>query len=157
MLVTYHYNDVIMSAMASQITSLTIVYSTTYSKHRSKKTSKLCITGLWVGNSPVTGEFPTQKASDTENVSMWWHHHVYLGPKLGHHCACRCPGWLCKGQKVAHHWPCRYGVRTSAGSVMTIFGDPYKHQRDIWYTPSKCWVCNTKTHVDDDYNMCILL
>ena len=124
MLITYHYNDIIMSAMASQITSLTIVYSTTYSKHRSKKTSKLCITGLWVGNSPVTGEFPTQKASDTENVSKWWHHHVYLGPKLGHHCACRCQGWLCKGQKVAHHWPCRYGVRTSAVSVMTIFGTP---------------------------------
>ena len=34
-----HYNDVIISAMASQITSLTIVYSTVYSG-RSKKTSR---------------------------------------------------------------------------------------------------------------------
>ena len=32
-----HCNDVIMSAMASQITSLTIVYSTVYSRCRSKK------------------------------------------------------------------------------------------------------------------------
>ena len=31
-----HYNDVIMSATASQITSLTIVYSTVYSRRRSK-------------------------------------------------------------------------------------------------------------------------
>ena len=38
---------------------------------RSKKTSKLRVTGLCVGNSPVTGEFPTQKASNTENVSIW--------------------------------------------------------------------------------------
>ena len=27
--------------------------------HRLKKTSKLCATGLYEGNSPVTGEFPT--------------------------------------------------------------------------------------------------
>ena len=34
-----HYNDVIMGAMASQITSLMIVYSAVYSRSRSKKTS----------------------------------------------------------------------------------------------------------------------
>ena len=34
-----YYSDVIMSAMASQITSLTIVYTTVYSTRRSKKTS----------------------------------------------------------------------------------------------------------------------
>ena len=28
------------------------------------------------GNSSVTGEFPTQKASNAENVSIWWRHHV---------------------------------------------------------------------------------
>ena len=43
----------------------------------SKKTSKLRVTGL-CANSPVTGEFPTQKASNTENVSIWWCHHVYV-------------------------------------------------------------------------------
>ena len=39
---------------------------------RSKKTSKLRVTGLCAGNSPVTGEFPAQKASNAENVSIWW-------------------------------------------------------------------------------------
>ena len=29
------------------------------------------------GNSPVTGEIPAQRASNTENVSIWWRHHVY--------------------------------------------------------------------------------
>ena len=37
-------------------------------KCRSKKTSKLRVTGLCAGHSPVTGEFPAQMASNTENV-----------------------------------------------------------------------------------------
>ena len=70
-----HYNDVIMDAMVSQIISLRSVCSAVYSRRRSKKTSKLCVTGLCVGNSPVTGEFPAQRASNAENVSIWWRHH----------------------------------------------------------------------------------
>ena len=42
---------------------------------RSKKTSKLRVTSLCAGNSPVTGEFPAQMASNVENVSIWWRHH----------------------------------------------------------------------------------
>ena len=71
-----HYSDVIMGVMASQITSLTIVYSTVCSGEGSKKTSKLRITGLCAGNSPVTGEFPAQMASNAENVSIWWCEHL---------------------------------------------------------------------------------
>ena len=37
-------------------------------RRRSKKTSKLRVTGLCEGNSPVTSEFPTQRASNMENV-----------------------------------------------------------------------------------------
>ena len=44
--------------------------------HRSKKAAKLRVTGLCTGNSPVTGEFPAQMASNAENVSIWWHHHA---------------------------------------------------------------------------------
>ena len=44
---------------------------------RSKKTSKLRVTGLCEGNPPVTGEFPSQKASNADNVSIWWRHHVF--------------------------------------------------------------------------------
>ena len=45
-------------------------------RHRSKKTSKLCVTDLCAGNSPVTGEFPAQMASNAENISISWRHHV---------------------------------------------------------------------------------
>ena len=45
-----------MGMMASQVMSLSIV--------------KLCVTGLCEGNTPVTAEFPAQRASNTENVSI---------------------------------------------------------------------------------------
>ena len=71
-----HYNDVIMSAMASQITSFHDCLLNHLFGIRSKKTSKLRITGLCAGNSPGTGEFPAPRASNAENVSIWWRHHV---------------------------------------------------------------------------------
>ena len=46
-------------------------------RRRSKKTPKLCVTGLCVGNWPVTGQFPAQRASNAENVSIWWRHDVF--------------------------------------------------------------------------------
>ena len=51
-------------------------------ERRSKKTSKLRVTGLCAGNSPGTGEFPAQMASNAENVSIWWCHHAYLDISL---------------------------------------------------------------------------
>ena len=50
---------------------------------RSKKTSKLRVTGLCAGNSPGTGEFPAQMASNAENVSIWWLHQVQASQCLG--------------------------------------------------------------------------
>ena len=60
-------------------------------RHRSKKTSKLRVTGLCAGNSPVTGEFPEQRASNAENIPFddvimvlgpfQWHWSYYIiGP-----------------------------------------------------------------------------
>ena len=43
---------------------------------RSRKTSKLRVTGLCQGNSPMTGEFPTQRTSNAGNVSISWRHHA---------------------------------------------------------------------------------
>ena len=43
---------------------------------KSKKTSKLRVTGLCAGNSPVTGEFPAQMNSNAKSVSIWWRHHA---------------------------------------------------------------------------------
>ena len=50
---------------------------------RSKKTSKLRVSGLCAGNSPVTGEFPTQMGSNAENVLISWRHHGGSSPVIG--------------------------------------------------------------------------
>ena len=52
-------------------------------RRRAKKTSKLRVTGLCAGNSPVTGEFPAQRASDAENLSIWSRRHDMFGILLG--------------------------------------------------------------------------
>ena len=58
-----------MGAVAFQITSLTIVYSTVYSDaDQGKHQNSASLT-------PGTGEFPAQMASNAENVSIWWRHH----------------------------------------------------------------------------------
>ena len=62
------YSDFIMSTMASQITSLTIIYSSVYwgtdqRKHQSSA-SLAFVRGI---------EFPAQMASN----AIWWRHHVY--------------------------------------------------------------------------------
>ena len=44
-------------------------------RRRSKQILKLRVTGLCAGNSPGTGEFPAQMASNAKNASIWWRHH----------------------------------------------------------------------------------
>ena len=44
-------------------------------RRRSKKTSRLRVTGLWEGNPPVIGGLPPKRASDAEIVYIWWCHH----------------------------------------------------------------------------------
>ena len=69
-----HYSDVIMGAMAFQITNLTIVNSTVYLGEDQRKHHSSASLALVRGNSLVTGEFPAQRASNAGNVSIWWRH-----------------------------------------------------------------------------------
>ena len=46
------------------------------SRRASKKPRKLRISDLYEGNSRVAGDFPAQRASNAENVSICWRHHV---------------------------------------------------------------------------------
>ena len=62
-----------MSPMASQITSLTIVYTSAYSSADQRKHQNSA--SLAFVREILTGEFPAQRASNAENVSIWWRHH----------------------------------------------------------------------------------
>ena len=56
-------------------------------RRKSKKTSKLRVTGLCVGNLPVTDEFPAQKASNVEHFFIWWRHHEWCMGGFQLYCA----------------------------------------------------------------------
>ena len=59
-----------MGALASQITSLTIVYLSVHSgADQRKHPSSASLAFVW-GIRPETGEFPAQMASNAENVSI---------------------------------------------------------------------------------------
>ena len=54
----------------------------------------------WIcaGNSPVTGEFPAQRVSNVENVSIWWRHHKWNAHQRYHlwmMCSCLKSGLGC--------------------------------------------------------------
>ena len=67
-----HYNDVIMCTIASQITRLAIFYSTVYLRRKSKKTSKLFVTGLCAGKRP-TQRPVTRKMFPFDDVITEWY------------------------------------------------------------------------------------
>ena len=74
-----HYNDVIMSAMASQITSLTIVYSIIYLGADQSSASLAFVRGIhrWPVNSPH--KWPvTRKMFPFHDVIMKWVHGMVI-------------------------------------------------------------------------------
>ena len=74
------YNDIIMSAMASQITSVSIrLFAQQFAQGQMKEDMKAPRHWLlWGPNQPITGGFPSKRANNAENVSTWWRHHDYL-------------------------------------------------------------------------------
>ena len=62
-------------------------------KHQSSVSLAIC-----EGNSPVTGEFPSQRASYAESVSIWWYHHANILKPTIH------KGWYQPTGGHAAHW-----------------------------------------------------
>ena len=64
-----------MSVIASQITSLTIVYSDADQRKHQSSASLAFVQEIhcWPVDSPHKGP-----ASNTENISIWWRHHVFI-------------------------------------------------------------------------------
>ena len=96
-------------------------------RRRSKKTSKLRVTGLCVGNSPGTGEFPAQRASNAENVSIWWRHHD------------SCAAWPWYRLLITHPWP---DCRADRSLAWIPNPDNWQTHIDYWY-----WSNNFLQHI----------
>ena len=59
-----------MSAMASQITGVSIVYSTVYCGADQREHQSAASLALSAENSPVTVEFPAEKDSNAEKIHL---------------------------------------------------------------------------------------
>ena len=70
-----------MGTIASQITSLTIVFSTVYSDAYQRKHQSFASLAFVRGMHRGPVNSLAQMASNAENVSIWWRHHV-SGAKL---------------------------------------------------------------------------
>ena len=78
-----HYSDIIMSAMASQITIMSIICSAICSGTHQRKLQSSALLAFVRGNPLVTGRVPSQRASNMESISIWWCHH---GTIRHHYC-----------------------------------------------------------------------
>ena len=101
-----HYDDVIMGAIASQITSLTIVYSTVYSgADQSKHQSSASLAFVWgIHRGPVNSphKWPvTRKVYPFDDVIMLWYLAMF---------------WVCR-VPLCHTWGIFYGVRQVVNCV----------------------------------------
>ena len=65
-----------MSAMASQITGVSTVYSTVFQAQIKENIKAPHHWPMWGESTGDRGGFPSQMASNAENVSIWWRHHV---------------------------------------------------------------------------------
>ena len=118
---TIHYSDAIKSTMAFQITGVSIVQSTVCSGAHQRKHQNSASLALCAGNSPETGEFPTQRASNAENASIRWRHCVVTTNSL-----CINP----KSATKHTHAICIY----SCVCVCLIISSRYKYPQ--WYLPT---------------------
>ena len=62
--------------MASEITGVSIVFSTICLGADQIKRQSSASLAFAMGIHQWVGEFPAQRASNAENVSIWWRHHI---------------------------------------------------------------------------------
>ena len=67
-----HYSDVIMAFQNAPFRLFTQAFVQAQIKENDKAPLHW---PLFEGNPQVTGEFPAQRASNAENVFIWWRHH----------------------------------------------------------------------------------
>ena len=77
-----HHNDVIMGATVSQITRLTIVYSTVYSGADQRKHQSSVSLAFVLG----IHRLPVQSTINPENASIWWRHYGLVVDSDGNSC-----------------------------------------------------------------------
>ena len=122
-----HYIDVIMTTVASQITSLTIVYSIVYSgEYKRKHQSSASL--AFVRGIHRDRWFPRTRASYAENVSIWWRHHDYMSDSY-------------RGVTRAKTW---FLTLTNVMMPSYQFRKPRNWDKTIWWPYDICFILNQR-------------
>ena len=101
----------------------------------SEMISKHRVTGLFEENSPVTGEFPVQRASKAENDTIWWRRHDFIT----HQCPTVCPRLLIL-------YPPNWSVETHKFICFSVIFDNKWHRPLSWKaSPTSSCIFNTIT------------
>ena len=130
----WHYGDVVMGAMASQITSLTIVYWTVYSGADQRKYQSSASLAFVRG----IHRWPAQRTSNAKNVSIWLRHRAL---EIGRCCVVImvCPlirpilwmPWYIRKHIYVHvHWWWKEFTNLKHNTVCK-----WQHLRDIYALP----------------------
>ena len=129
-----------MGRVASQITSLTIVYTTVYSDaDQSKHQSSASLAFVW--GIHRDREFPAQRASYAENVSIWWRHHGLLPVATTH--------GICESSHNFHHFHFNliFVMRKKKIQICWVAILSFRIWEEIFHTPRRyrimwylCWV-----------------
>ena len=101
-----HCNDILMGAMAFQITGVSIVFLNVCSEADQKKTSKLRVTGLCEGNLPMTGEL-TLKMFPFDDVIINLKSYLTGFMSVHHRCVIR----------MSHIYYVRVSMRSHASTI----------------------------------------
>ena len=115
-------------------------------RRESKKTSKLRVTDLCEGNSPVTGEFPAQRSRNEENASIWWRHHAVR----------RRIAQLCPAHIDHNHLACvqRWLIETSEG--MYKVGKMHSWKKMLYFIKKKIYfLCPGFKCMSMNYGYCL--
>ena len=109
-----YQSEVIMSTMASQINGVSIVYSTVCSgvdqrKHQSPA-SLTFVRGI---HRRSVNSRHTERASDSENVPIWWHHHVSaVNPNVNFQGIAKAKECQCKTYQLFTWYMCTWHIKT---------------------------------------------
>ena len=115
-----HYCDVIMRAMASQITDVSIMCSTVcwgagQRKHQSS------------ASLAFVGGIPSQRASNVEKESIWWRYHSTFSM------AKRNKDDVMKWKRLMHYWPYVKGILRPVDLFSQRTKDPFTEIDDTCF------------------------
>ena len=131
-LLRVHYDDVMMAPMASQITSLTVVYSIVYSDADQRKhQSSVSLAFVWgIHRGPVNSphKWPvTRKMFPSDDVNMHEYNIIRVTMPLSVAVECVCREYVF-GHQMANLHICVRGKRVSHGNIyFCIWSNAYNY------------------------------